>query len=188
MEKQKAQEILGAARENGIPVCLFGHARSSRCSIGFVLAISDVHIVLETLSSNGRNDGWLLRKLEDVGRIDSGGRLEETLVSLYRARGESHIRDFLPDIELGSDLQLELLLASRTHDLAVRIYNGTRDNVAGFVRELEQTTVTIETFDEHGIADGETTLTIEDVDAIRVHDEHLQDLKLLARWHDIPPV
>lgn len=188
MEKQKVQEILGAARERGVLVAVYGPSRSSRCTLGFVLAFSDVHLVLESVSSNGRNNGWFLRKIEDIGRIDVGGRYEETLLSLYRTRGESHLKNLLPSHDLSSDLQLELLLAARTHDMAVRISNGARDSIEGFVRDLGQTTATIEIFDSHGVAGGESTLDLEDIDAFRVHDEDLQDLKLLARWHDMPPV
>ena len=188
MEKQKAQEILGAARESGAVVCLYGDGRSSRFSLGFVLAVSDAHVVMELISTNGRGDGWLLRQLEDVGRIDSGGRLEESLLSLYRARGEAHLREFLPPTDLGSDLKLELLLAARTHDFAVRVYNGARRNVEGFVREVAATTLTVEQFDEYGVADGESTLDLDGIGSLKVHDEELQDLKLLARWHDVPPL
>ena len=192
MEKQRAQEILGAARESNATVSVYGVGRSSRFSIGWVVAFSDSHVLLELVSQNGRADGWLLRTLDDIARIDSGGRLEETVVALYRARDESHLKPLLPandsGNDLGSDLKLELLLAARTHDLPVRIYNGNRDNIEGFVREVGTSTVTVDVFDEHGIADGESTISFDEFDAFKVNDEELQDLKMLARWHDSPPL
>ena len=188
MEKQKAQEILGAARERDAVVCVHGDRRSGRFSLGWVAAVSDHHVVLELISTNGRSDGWMLRELDSIGRIDSGGRLEETVVSLYRARGESHVKEFLPPTDASSDLKLELLLAARSHDFAVRIYNGARININGFVREIGATTVTVDQFDDFGVADGESTVQLDDFEAVRVHDEDLQDLRMLARWHDAPPL
>lgn len=188
MEKQKAREVLELARENNRTVCVYGDGRSSRFSMGWVLAVSDCHVVLELVSPHGRNDGWMLRQLEAIGRIDSGGRLEETTVSLYHARGESHFKPLLPATDLNSDLKRELLLAARTHNFAVRLYNGNRDNIEGFVREIEYNTITIDVFNEHSVADGESTLELEGFEAMKVHDDELQDLKLLARWHDAPPL
>ena len=188
MEKEKAQEILSAARESGATVSIYGVGRSARFSIGWVLAFSDSHVLLELVSQNGRNDGWLLRQLDDIARIDSGGRLEETVVALYRARGENHLKPLLSDTDLGSDLKVELLLAARTHDLAVRIYNGNRDAIEGFVRDIEASTVTVDIFDEHGSADGESTISLDEFENFKVNDDELQNLKLLARWHDSPPL
>ena len=187
MEKQKAQEILGAARERRAIVCLYRSCYSSKFSAGFVLAVSEGDVVIESLSPRGHCDGWILRELDELCRIDSNGIYEEKLMALYRARGAAHARDFLPATDLSSDLKIELLEAARQNDYAVRIHTGADEDIEGFVREVGAATVSIEKFNEYGASDGDCTLDMESVEGIFVHDDELQDLKLLARWQDAPP-
>ena len=75
-------------------MCLYRSAYSSRFSAGFVLAISDRYVVIESVSPRGDGDGWILRALEDLCRIDHNGRYEEKLLSFYQLRGQAHPRDF----------------------------------------------------------------------------------------------
>ena len=187
MEKQKAQEILSAARERGAIVCLYRSCYSNRFSAGFVLAISDNHVVIESISPRGECDGWILRELDDLCRIDHNGRYEEKLLSFHRMRGQQHPGDFLPATDLNSDLKLEMFVAARHHDYAVRIHTGAEEDVEGFVKEVETNTVSIENFNEYGQNDGDCTFDMEAIEDITIGDDDLQDLKMLARWHDIPP-
>ncbi len=188
MEKQKAQEILSAARERGAIVCLYRSCYSNRFSAGFVLAISDNHVVIESVSPRGECDGWILRELDDLCRIDHSGRYEEKLLSFHRMRGEQHARDFLAATDLNSDLKLEMFMAARHHDYAVRVHTGAEEDIEGFVKEVETSIVSIEKLDEYGQNDGDCTFDMEVVEGIYIGDDELQDLKLLARWHDMPPV
>ena len=188
MEKQKAREILGAARERGAAVCLYRNGYSSRFSAGFVLALSEHHVVIESLTPRGQCDGWFLRELDEVCRIDHGGRYEEKLLAFWRMRGETHAADFLGETVLTSDLKADVLAAAREQDYAVRIDVGADSDIEGFVREVASNTVSIEQIDEYGQSDGDCTLDMEVIESIYVADDELQDLKLLARWHDLPPL
>lgn len=187
MEKQKAHEVLNSARERGAIICLYRNYYSSRFSVGFVLAVAANGVVLESLSTRGHVNGWMLRELDDVCRIDHGGIYEEKLQSLYRARGETHAPDFLGETNAQSNLRIELLQASQEHDCAVRLSIGAEEDIEGFVREVGLETVTIEKYNEYGQADGDSVLDMEKIESINVDDEELRDLKLLARWHELPP-
>lgn len=188
MEKQKAQEILGAAQERGAIVSIYRSYYSVRFSAGWVLAFSDNEVVVESLSPRGACDGWFSRKIEDIVRIDTGGRYEETLLALQRARGGTHPKEFLPPLDLASNLKLEMLLAARAGDYAVRLDTGAEEDIRGFVREVGPETASIEKFDLHGQSDGDCTLDTDIIEGIYVDDDELQDLKLLARWHEQPPL
>lgn len=188
MEKQKAQEILSAAREREAIVSVYQSYYSINFSAGFVSAFSDDEVVIESLTPRGQCSGWLSRKFDNIVRIDTGGRYEETLLSLHRARGGKHRADFLPTLDLTSNVRVEMLLAAREHDYAVRIDTGAEEDIRGFVREVGPETVSIEKFNLHGQSDGDCTLDMDIIDGIYVDDDELQDLKLLARWHDMPPV
>ncbi len=188
MEKQKAREVLEMARESGAIVCLYRSCYSNRFSAGFVLAISEHHVVIESVSTRDECDGWILRELDDLCRIDHNGRYEEKLLSFYRARGEQHPRDFLPSVDLNSDLKVEMFAAAQNHDYAVRIHTGSDDDIEGFIREVGTATVSIDRLNEYGQDDGDSVLDMEGIEGIYVNADELQDLKMLARWHDIPPL
>ena len=187
MEKQEFQEILRTAKSEGTIVSLYGDGSNS-FSAGFVLAMSDNDVVLESLSPRGFCDGWLSRPMDDIARIEIGGRYEERLLTYYRVRGETHQRNFLPEISMTSDLKAELLEAARAHDYAVTVNVGSDADVIGFVRKVAVETVTIECYTEYGQPDGDSFLSLESIEKVHVGDDELQDLKLLARWHDAPPL
>ena len=155
---------------------------------GFVLAISENHVVIESISPRGECDGWILRELDDLCRIDHSGRYEEKLLSFHQMRGGEHARDFLPATDFNSDLKVETFVAAQQHDYAVRIHTGGDDDVEGFVKDVDTNTVSIEKLDEYGQNDGDCTFDMESIEGIYIGDDDLQDLKLLARWQDIPPI
>ena len=188
MDKQRAQEILTAAQERGAVVSLYRTGSPHNYGTGFVLAVSDHHLVFASINYHGRYDGWHLRALDELCRVDSGGRYEDKVLSLYRAREQNHRADFLPPTDLSSDLVSELLQAAQGHEIAVRLYTGQRGGINGFVREIGSSTVSIDVHDDYGQADGEAVVDLESIRVILVDDEEAQDLKILARWHDAPPL
>lgn len=184
MEKQKAREVLRRAQDDEKIVCLYTSRYSENFAAGFVEAVSENQVVLRSLTPHGRYDGWLLRVLENISRIDSGGRYEEKLLALFRARGQNHPH-FLPPTDETTDLISEMLICARRSDCAVRIDIGADDDNEGFVKEVEATTITIEKFDVNGQIDSESVIELEHIEKIAVDDEDLQDLKILAHWRDL---
>ena len=155
---------------------------------GFVVGFSDDHVVIESLTPRGECNGWILCAFSDIFRIDCNGRYEEKLLSLYRVRDARHPRDFLGAVDLTSDLKVDLLQAARLHDYAVEVETGGDDNIVGFVREIGTETLSVEKLDLYGQNDGDCTAALDEIERIIVNDGDLQDLKLLARWHDTPPL
>ncbi len=184
MEKQKAREVLERAKTEEKIVCLYSNPYSDKFAAGFVEAISENHVVLRHLTTHGRYDGWVLRALEDLCRIEYGGRYEETLLSLFRARGHSHPA-FLHATDESSDLTAEMLLCAQRNDLAVIIDTGSDNDSWGFVKSVETTTVTIEKFNVDGQIDSEAVIELEHIGRVTVDDEDMQDLKILAHWRNL---
>lgn len=185
METQKAREVLERAKEGEKIVCLYTNPYSDKFAAGFVEAVSENHVVLRHITVHGRYDGWLLRALDDICRIDYGGRYEETLLSLYRGRAQSHLDNFLSVTDQIIDLKSEMLLCAQRNDFAVSIDTGSDEDNWGFVKVLEAITVTIERFNLHGQIDSESVFDMEYIQKIGVDNEDLQDLKLLAHWRDL---
>ncbi len=187
MESQKAYEILNRAKEQDKIICLYTSCYSEKFAAGFVEAISDKHVVIRSLSVHGRYDGWLLRKLDDVPRMDWGGRYEESLLFLARARKTTHPDGFLFPIGQDTNLISDFLLAAQQHDCMASLDTGSDANIVGFIKSVEATTVTVEIIDTNGENNGESVVELDAIERVDVDDEDLQDLKLLARWHESEP-
>ena len=187
MEAQKAQDILRRVHSQETIVCLYSSAYSENFAAGFVEAVNEKHVVLRSFSTHGRYDGWLLRQLENMPRIEFGGRYEESLLFLSKAREAKHPEDFLPKFETDTDLLMEFLLAAQKHEFIVSIDTGSQSNIIGFVKTVEATTVTVSKVDNNGDMDGESVVELEAIEKVNADDEDCQDLKLMARWHELDP-
>jgi hypothetical protein len=180
MEVSKALEILDGAREAGEVVCLYSNAYSSRFSAGFVEGATHNHVVLRALSPNGRADGWLLRPLDHIARIDWRGQYEQRLLFLAQMR-EARWSDFLLPVELSADLAFETMGAAQRFELPVQIDSGSDEPAEGFVSELSTDSVTLDKIARDGNFDGHTIFSLDDIEKIIVDDADLQDLALLSR-------
>ena len=181
MEVSKALEILDSARDGGEVVCLYANAYSCAFAAGFVEGATPTHVVLRSLSPNGRADGWLLRGLDDIARIDWRGHYEERLLFLAQMREARWNDGFLPPTHPSSDLVFELLQAAHKADLPVQIDTGSDEPAEGFVRELSPEWVTLDKIERDGSFDGQATVRTDDIEKLLVDEQSLQDLALLAR-------
>lgn len=187
MDSQKAYEILNRAREEDKIVCLYTNCYSEKFAAGFVEAISDKYVVIQSLSIHGRYDGWLLLELDEVPRMGWGGRYEESLLFLARARKTTHPDGFFVPTGQDTSLIVDFLLAAQQHDYIASLDTGSDSNLVGFVKSVEATTATIEIINTNGENNGESVVELEVIERVYVDDEDLQDLKLLARWHESEP-
>lgn len=193
METTKALDILSRAREQNTLICLYTSRYSDKFVAGFVEAFSDKHVILRSISVHGRYGGWLLRNIEDVPRIDWGGRYEESLLFLSKVRQTIHPSDFLTRSEAENsgeanvDLVQEILLAAQRHDYMVSLDPGNSDDIIGFVKAVESSTVSIALINEQGESNGVSVVELDMIEKINVDDDNLQDWKMLARWHDMEP-
>lgn len=187
MNAQKALEFLGQARDKNELVCIYRGVSPNRYALGFVDATSEEYVVIRAVSTHGRADGWALIPIEQICRIEQGGRYEENIAFLFRARQDQHKIVLLPALEAGADLRREILLAAHDHDLAVSLDAGTRSVISGFVKSVDLEHVLVQLLDENSHESGECLLELETVERVFVDDENLQDSRLIARWHEMEP-
>ena len=147
---------------------------------GFVEFVSQEHFLVRGVSSHGFQNGFSLRELDELYRIETDGSFERKAAALYKLRGQKHT-DFLPPLTPTCDLKLELLLAAQRRDLALMLQIGESPLVMGFVRELSDDTLDFALFEDNGAPDGFCLVEIEEIRRINCDTLTLQDLKLLAR-------
>jgi hypothetical protein len=183
---QEWRDLLKRAQKDDALVAIYSDPDSPRrFAVGWVEALSEEHVVLRHISPSGMYDGYALRFLEDVFRVETGGRYMAKALHLYRAREQRHLTDFLPDSP-SSDLLSELLLAAQKREVGVFVALEESE-LLGWVRGVGDETVTLERLDEYGESDGEVTIAFDQVLAVNADDSELQDLKLLSQRHSNRP-
>ena len=181
-------DSLAKAKADATLVALYANPDNPRAfSAGWVEAVSSEHVVLRHVSPDGRYDGYILRYLERVLRVDTQGRYLERLAFLFQARRQEFPLQLLPKITPESNLLVETLLAAQRNDLLVAVEIAAEDSESGAVKAVNGDAAIINVYDLLGSPDSETTVHIEAISAISVDDEQLQSLKLLSRWHQMEP-
>lgn len=183
MELQRTLEILNRAQENNQIVCLYSSLYYDKFTAGWIEALSDSAVVLRSLHPTGRANGWSLKVLSEIARIDVAGRYEERLGYLAQMREARWKDGFLSSIAPDADLMWEMFVASQRHDFVVGVDIGAEEDIQGVVQDVTPQWVTIDKISFDGLFDGQGTVATEDIKGILVDEQSLQDLQVLARRH-----
>ncbi|RYG71166.1 hypothetical protein EON80_05660 [bacterium] len=180
-------QLLHKAREGDSPVALYTNVENPRAFLaGWVEAVSNEHVVLRHLSPEGRYDGYILKFIDSIFRVDTEGRYLERLSFLFNARKQEFARKLMPETDAEANLIPEILNAAQQADLLVTVEIAADDIENGTIKEVGFDTVSLDVFDHYGIIDREATVHLEAISEVRVDSERLQSLKLLSRWHHLP--
>jgi hypothetical protein len=180
-------QILQKAKDSENLVALYSNVENPRAFLaGWVESVSNEHVVLRHLSPEGRYDGYVLKYIESIFRVDTEGRYIERLSFLFNARKQEFPARWLPQTDAEANLIPEVLAAAQAAELMVTVEIAAEDIEHGAVRDIGFDTVTLEVFDHYGAIDREATIHLEAISEVRVDSERLQSLKLLSRWHHLP--
>lgn len=178
--KVSTLEIVTAARDAGQVVCAYASPYSSRFSAGFVEGATQKHVILRSMTTGGRADGWLLRPLDDIARSDWRGQHEKRLLFSAQMR-ETRWSETLPSVLPSTDPVFEVLQAAHKAELPVQFDSGSDEPAEGFVCELSTDWATLDKIERNGSCDGYATIRVGDIEKILVDEQSLQDLALLCR-------
>ncbi len=180
-------QILQKAKSGDSPVALYTNVENPRAFLaGWVESVSSDHVVLRHLSPEGRYDGYILKYLDSIFRVDTEGRYLERLSFLFTARKQDFPLQLMPKTDEDTNLIPEILGAALREDLMVTVEIAAEDIENGAVKEIGFDTVSLDVFDHYGVIDREATVHLEAISEVRVDSERLQSLKLLSRWHHLP--
>lgn len=130
----------------------------STCSVGYLHELDENWLALAHISPEGIEDGYVFRKMENVFRIDVGGKYEKKVENLYSQNLVRHENLYLKN-EKGI-LIAAITEAIRTKKMvAINVMDG--EDVVGHICLLSETFIIIERFTEFGEKDGQTVVPIE---------------------------
>jgi len=146
--------------------------------VGFAAAADDDYFVLKNVSTEGKYDGYALRKKDQIFRIDQKTAYENNLLKLYTHYGQSHAA---VEIE-GGLLPGFLAFVQNGHLVAgigVRDYTGS--SVSGFIDTIdaENEMVSLHLLNDNGEFDGYADISFASIVRMSVDCEKQQRLKVL---------
>lgn len=134
-----------------------------RCSVGLIEQVTSQHVVMKHISVNGQYDGYILRRLEDIIRIDINGQYEKRLQTLYLLQKQQHLDLFDKKVKRNGNLVKEFLTYSMGKRLVVSVCideTEEQEDIVGWVKDMNDTEVTISKISFEGYDDGETIFDI----------------------------
>ena len=138
-------EMMQKYAENGEFVALYTDLANTTSFIyGRILAVNDTWVAILPVTQDGAADGLLVKRCEDVFRMDVGGEYAKKMCRL-----ESYSIDAE---EIAASV---LRLAKTEHGIvSVEIEDSGIDDITGFVRDSNENTVTFDVVDSYGASDG----------------------------------
>ena len=148
--------------------------------VGYIVAVSDEYFIMKGVSFDGYADGYLLRRFDEIFRLDTNCEYEQRLMYLYGRLKQSHA-DF---DAFSENLLVDFFMHAKDNRLVVGV--GVRDYSAksmyGFVEEIDcenQTLTFIDLNDNGKETGGNYLITFDTVKRASMNSEDEEKLQLL---------
>lgn len=155
------------------------------CAVGLLCRLTDTELLLMQVDENGWYDGYLSVLLENVHRLDAGGKYEHKLQNLYSLIVQNKSTDSvsLSNIELKvSGINIGILEWSLTKDKLLKIsIDQTNESIGliGKVVKIFEETVQCQMIDQYGKPDGVAEFYLSNIQKIYFDSIELRSIELL---------
>lgn len=140
---------------------------------GYICSYNEDEILISHITPSGYYDGFILKHIKDIFRIDYDGEYERKIEKLYNLKEQSHYK-----ISIYSESILYPILEyakENSHIVCLELQNN---NISGFVNEISDF-IHLKVIDDYGLENGISVIDIDEVITISVDTEDEQDLKLI---------
>ncbi len=120
---------------------------TNKFSVGYVVGVNEKHLILASVTPTGEYDGFLLKELDSIIKISTGGVYIDKLLKLIRINKT----EFGGSFE-GDDLLLQLLVfAQKNHEIvSIELIDSDCADCIGFIESVEDGVCTIQEVNEFG--------------------------------------
>ncbi len=184
MDNDLFQKLKALEKRNEIVSIFTDRNNADTWLSGFIESISKEHIILKHVSPEGKYDGFVARRLDDIFRLDFDGIYEHRLLKLYNTQKQFH-EDIFTNKEPNCGNLFKLILqAARTWGLVVTIsIDENQENIIGFVKELNSNIIAISKISYEGSNDGECSFYLSDIVSINCDTSDEIVYKLLYTYN-----
>ncbi len=141
---------------------------------GYINCYNDNEILISHITARGEYDGFILKRVGEVYRIDYDGEYEKKIEMLYKLKLQTHARFDASD----KGILYPLLDFAIKMKYIVNLELG--DNfVTGFVGEYDDDFIYISVVNKYGKEDGISIINIDEIITFSCDTDDEQDLKLV---------
>lgn len=142
----------------------FSSSESNSFCFGSVVFCNDEYFILSSYTPYGDDDGFMLRKIDQITRIEIDSKYNKKMISLIELAGTEHTNFSVNE----DDIVEYLLKNAKSHHkvLSIEIF-GSDDLAIGCVYSLLYPLCEIKQINEYGEDDGNLIFNIDDISSIR---------------------
>lgn len=140
---------------------------------GYINAYNQNEIVISHITANGSYDGYILRRIDDIYRIDYDGSYERKIDKLYRLRKQKHDR-----IPSSKELFFSIVNYAKENRLILSFYfEGSY--ITGLILNYNNDSVLVNCINDDGQCNGVSSVLIDNISYVELDTENEQSLSLL---------
>lgn len=172
--------LRAAQKENTILSVFFDRDRPDFANVGRVIACDENYTLLSSISTDGRWDGFLLRRTDNIFKIESESLYEKKIMLLNKKRGNAEGKvkySFWQGDDLFKDMISLITDAQLITGMALE---DSEEIIFGKIINENIDCITISILDEYGFDFGRAIVKKNDIDFIEIESINCQTLKYLT--------
>lgn len=145
---------------------------------GYIYAVGIQKFLIKHITPHGLADGYILKELDSIVHLETGGKYERKIEKLYHKKNQKHI-DL--EIDKNSDLEDNILQICMNNEYITSFEMVEDDEcpIKGTIKELDSNKVIVSKLTEDGEEDGEAVLKKENIDTISFLGVDEEDIEIL---------
>lgn len=150
---------------------------TERFSVGFLRGISENHVLIGAISSEGLYDGFYTQKLSRIYRVEDQTQYLDRIQKLYSIENQHH-----PEInakEISSIYDLLYYALSNKLIVSIELLDSEINDSRGFVKTIDDYDILVDQIDYYGESDGLTVINLDDISEVTCDSVREQALKIL---------
>lgn len=150
---------------------------TSTFSLGYIQKVTNNDILINSISTRGRYDGYIVKKIKDIFLIEENNKYIHKVIDVSN-KDYSHKKIS----NKYKNLFKSILCFSKTENLVVSVqlnYSGLTD-IQGYVDDIDDHDVSFFCIDNYGLNDGKAICSINDITILSCDGEDEMSLKLLS--------
>lgn len=171
-------EVIKMKQNKNIVSIFCDETESTTFLEGYIYAVGVQKFLIKHITPHGLADGYILKELDSIVHLETGGKYERKIEKLYHKKNQKHI-DL--EIDKNSDLEDNILQICMNNEYITSFEMVEDDEcpIKGTIKELDSNKVIVSKLTEDGEEDGEAVLKKENIDTISFLGVDEEDIEIL---------
>lgn len=146
----------------------FSSSESNGFCFGTIEFCDEKQFIIGSYTPYGEDDGFILRKIDDVTKIETDSKYTEKMISLIEMLGTKHATLSVND----NDVVKYLIKKAKSNYRIISIeLLDSEELVVGYIQSISYPMCEIKQINEYGEEDGLLIFNIDDVSSIRIESK-----------------